>query len=130
MGLFTNLFKQEKDLSAETKANFPWNSLSSETEIETLVKESFHQPIVIFKHSTRCGISRMVLKQFEQEFDLPTVKFYFLDLLNYRTLSQTIASRFQVVHESPQIIVLENGNVTQDASHHDILNISLEKQSE
>ncbi|HET8839267.1 MAG TPA: bacillithiol system redox-active protein YtxJ [Flavobacteriaceae bacterium] len=127
MGLFGNLFKSEEGKQSEEKNGFQWNQLTSEAQLQDLEEESQTAPVVIFKHSTRCGISRMVLKQFESKHNSSedVAKFYFLDLLNYRPLSQAIAARYQVVHESPQLILLKSAKVMQHASHHDILNVSL-----
>ena len=94
-------------------------SVNQLIEIE---KESFHQPIAIFKHSTRCGTSSMALRQFESQFeaDNTSVKLYFLDLLSFKDISNEIAIRFQVFHESPQLIVLKDGNTIHHSSHHQI----------
>ena len=72
--------------------------LSQLNEIEIT---STHKPVVIFKHSTRCGVSRMVLSQFQAnaDFDEDGVDLYYLDLLNYREISNEIAERFQVHHQ-------------------------------
>jgi bacillithiol system protein YtxJ len=82
---------------------------------------SNEKPVIIFKHSTRCSISRMALKQFEREFDLnDTVDAYFLDLIAHRDISNEIASTFNVYHESPQLILIRNGKAVYDVSHSDI----------
>jgi bacillithiol system protein YtxJ len=82
---------------------------------------SHQQPVIIFKHSTRCSISRMALKQFENEFDLEgRVTPYFLDLLNHRDISNEIATRFDVYHQSPQLLLIKEGKSICDASHSDI----------
>ncbi|HTG65999.1 MAG TPA: bacillithiol system redox-active protein YtxJ, partial [Flavobacterium sp.] len=69
----------------------------------------------------RCSVSRMALKQFENEFDLQDkVTPYFLDLITYREISNEIANRFNVYHESPQILLIKDGQSVYDASHSDI----------
>ncbi len=100
-----------------------WNNLEEISQIDQLINESEDQPIAIFKHSTSCGISRMVLKNFERELasvDGLNTKLYFLDLLRYRSISNEIASRLDVIHESPQLIIIEKGLVTHHASHNQI----------
>ena len=83
---------------------------------------------VIFKHSTRCGISRMVMKQFEDDYDTSlNIDLFYLDLLNYRDISNEIESKFQVVHESPQIIIIKNGIVVTQVSHGEINNLELNR---
>ena len=83
---------------------------------------SNEKPMVIFKHSTRCSISRMALKQFENEYALTDdeVTIYFLDLLSFRDISNAIATRFQVEHQSPQLILIKEEKVIYNASHSDI----------
>jgi bacillithiol system protein YtxJ len=82
---------------------------------------SHQQPVAIFKHSTRCSISRMALKQFENEFDMEgIVTPYFLDLINHRDISNEIATRFEVYHQSPQLLLIKEGKSIYDASHSDI----------
>ncbi|MFC7773010.1 bacillithiol system redox-active protein YtxJ [Flavobacterium sp. GCM10027622] len=120
MSFFKNLFGNEEQQRNSLKIE--WNPLTDIKQLDAIVEESNSQPIVIFKHSTRCNISRMVLKQFENEFDVVSglVKPYYLDLLEFRPISNEIAAKFNVVHQSPQIIVLKNELVVHDASHSDI----------
>lgn len=86
-------------------------------QLDTIVTRSHQQLQVIFKHSTRCSVSSMVLNRLEREQVPANIDFYFLDLLSYRPISNAIAERFQVHHESPQVIVLKNGEVVYDESH-------------
>lgn len=99
-----------------------WNSIESESDLEEAVKKSFEKKVAIFKHSTRCHISKTVLRNFEKEVQnsAQDAEFYFLDLLAHRNLSNKIADDFGVQHQSPQLIVLENGKAVKNASHHSI----------
>ena len=96
-----------------------WIALTNADQLEEIINLSSITPVLIFKHSTRCGISRMVLKTFEREFDLEEseISLYFLDLLNYRALSQDISTKFNVMHQSPQVLVIKNGAVIYHDSH-------------
>ena len=95
-----------------------WIELDSKEQLGLIKERSKEKPQVIFKHSTRCSVSRMALKQFENEFDLAdTVDAYFLDLLEYRNISNEIANRFQVQHQSPQLILIKEGKAFYNASH-------------
>jgi bacillithiol system protein YtxJ len=69
----------------------------------------------------------MVLKQFEKQFDesMSALKVYYLDLLNYRELSDEVGYTYQILHQSPQLLVVKNGAVVTHASHHDITAIDL-----
>ena len=96
----------------------PWTRLTELSQLDELVQESHHKPVLIFKHSTSCPISSMSLSRFERSFN-EQAKFdsYFLDLLAYREISNQVAERFQVRHESPQAILISKGKVIFDASH-------------
>ena len=111
-----------KTSSEENKKSLPWNRLNSLDQLESIVAESKTIPVAIFKHSTRCGISRMVLNQFENSYDINSeqLKLYFLDLLSYRDVSDEVGYKFQVIHQSPQLIVIKDGVAVANASHHSI----------
>ena len=110
--------KQEQ---GETKSF--WKTIKSEEDLEKAIKESYENKVAIFKHSTSCFISKTVLKNFEKEIENSgeqNVSFYFLDLLAFRPISNKIAEDFGIRHESPQLIVFENGEPINNASHQDI----------
>ena len=119
MGIFDKLFGSSP--KSEKKA-LPWQKLETVAQLDTIKKRSFEKPQVIFKHSTRCGISSMVIRQFEgnYDFDPEEVDLYYLDLLSYRDVSQEIASKFQVIHQSPQLLIIHKGQTVHHASHHSI----------
>ena len=117
MGLF-DLFG-ESETSSVSKVN--WLPLETMQHLEEKIKQSFEKPVLLFKHSTRCHISRMVLREFENDFPHEEIITpYFLDLLEYRNLSNEIASRFGVQHQSPQVIVIKSGFAVYNASHENI----------
>lgn len=119
MSLF-NFFGKD-DNKDNASSNMDWNALTDVKQLDEIAEESNESPILIFKHSTRCSISRFALKQFESEFNLEgTIKPYFLDLLMHRDISNEIAHRFGVQHQSPQLIVIKNGRAIYNASHQDI----------
>ncbi|MGV6846160.1 MAG: bacillithiol system redox-active protein YtxJ [Lutibacter sp.] len=99
-----------------------WRIIDSLEKVSELKQLSFETPVLIFKHSTRCGISRFVLKDFEVEYNIPEgelVPFY-LDLIDFREISNKISTLFQIGHESPQILLIKDGKCIYDASHGDI----------
>lgn len=119
MSLFKNIFGSSEDESATSKIG--WNPLTDLGQLNEIVDFSNEKVVLIFKHSTRCSISRFALKQFENEFDLEDkITPYFLDLLNHRDISNEIAVRFGVEHQSPQLILIKNGKAIFSASHSDI----------
>jgi len=116
MGLF-NVFGNNDNKGTES-SKINWNALTTLQQLNEISEESNQKPVVIFKHSTRCSISRMALKQFENNFDLhDEVKPYFLDLIEHRDVSNEIANRFDVIHQSPQILLIKDGKSVYDVSH-------------
>ena len=92
-------------------------------DVETLNKiktESADKPVVIFKHSIRCSISAAGLGRLERNWnkeEMAEIKYYFLDLINYRPVSQKVEEVFKVAHESPQLLIISNGACIYHASH-------------
>jgi len=120
MGILSGVFGSKSEASEVPKIN--WIQLTSENQFENLEKTS-----VLFKHSTRCGISSSVIKRFEkQSIELDgKIDFYYLDLLNFKNISSAIAEKFQVMHQSPQVVVVKNNSLVAQGSHYDILDIDL-----
>ncbi|MDD3721524.1 MAG: bacillithiol system redox-active protein YtxJ [Lutibacter sp.] len=120
MGFFDNLIKSTDRTGNNLKIN--WLALTDKAQLEEIIKISIVKPVLIFKHSTRCGTSRMALKNFESDYDIPEneIVMYFLDLLEYRTLSNDISEKFKVAHQSPQVLVIKNGEVIYNDSHYSI----------
>lgn len=97
-----------------------WNNLTRAEELNLLQLESQQAPVIIFKHSTRCSISRAALDRLERQWneaEMGAVKIYFVDLLSYRDVSNQIAEQFNIEHESPQVLVIRNGQVVFHRSH-------------
>ena len=97
-----------------------WIALTSDQAIEEIKKVSEEQPVLIFKHSTRCAISSTSLNRLERNWnaeDMQRVKPYFLDLIAYRTISNQVAQEFDVAHQSPQLLLIKNGQCVYHSSH-------------
>ncbi len=96
-----------------------WNQLTSIEQLNELVVAAQSKPVVIFKHSTRCGISSMAFNSFKinwkSEDTLADV--YILDLLRHRDVSNEVAEITGVFHQSPQVIVLKGTEVIYEATH-------------
>lgn len=100
-----------------------WTNLNALSQLAEIRGESNDKKILIFKHSTRCSISRTALDRLERNWrteELPEVKLYFLDLISYRQISNEIESMFNVEHESPQVLIISKGESIYDRSHLDI----------
>jgi len=126
MGLFNSFFT--KSQQHPVKGNVNWIHLTNIDQIKQTRSQSKSETVYIFKHSTRCVISKMVIKRFENMFDesMSNVKVYYLDLLNYRDISNEIAVAFKVIHQSPQLLIIKNEVSVFNASHQDITSIKLQ----
>lgn len=118
--MFDNIFKNLNDFSKIDKID-----LVDEDQLDEILNLSTIKSVIIFKHSTRCGISRIVLNQFEKKLSKSKNDpyFYFLDLIKNRSLSNRISEKFNVTHQSPQLIVIENGEVMAHNSHFGIMDV-------
>lgn len=103
-----------------------WIHLTDEEQLKQIISKSQNKAQVIFKHSTRCSISAVALQRLQKIAQPADLDFHFLDLLSYRSLSNKIAELFNVPHESPQVLVIRDGQCVYDESHmgismHDIV---------
>nr|WP_321246841.1 bacillithiol system redox-active protein YtxJ [uncultured Psychroserpens sp.] len=125
MGLFKNMFSSSEPKEEKV---LPWQALTDVNQLNEIEKRSKTKTQVIFKHSTTCGISRMAMKQFVSAYELDAnLDLYYLDLLSYRDVSNETGYKFQVIHQSPQLLVIKNGNAIAHASHGGISELDLEK---
>jgi bacillithiol system protein YtxJ len=94
-----------------------WIHLTDDEQLKQIITKSQNKPQVIFKHSTRCSISAVALQRLQKVSQPSDVDFYFLDLLSNRQLSNRVADVFKVNHESPQVLVIRDGECVFDESH-------------
>jgi len=94
-----------------------WIEITDEAQLAKVKDLSKTKPQLIFKHSTRCSISSMAKNRLEKGTAPENVDFYYLDLIKHRNLSQKVAEIFDVSHESPQILLIKNGECIYDESH-------------
>jgi len=125
MGIFNKLFKSTP---SKKEKILPWIPLNDMQQLQHIIEKSKVKPQAIFKHSTRCGISRMVMNQFISMYSLTEhdLDLYYLDLLSYRTISDEVGHKFMIMHESPQLIVIKNGKAVAYASHGGVNTIVLQ----
>lgn len=99
-----------------------WNPITTTQDVLTIIENSVEKPQIIFKDSVTCGISAYAKERLVSGNDLLIAKadFNYLDLLSYRSVSNFIADELNVIHQSPQIIVLKNKEVVYRVSHHSI----------
>ena len=94
-----------------------WLKLETEEQLANLIEVSKDRPQVIFKHSTRCSISSVIKNRLEKSASPSHIDFYYLDLIKFRSLSNKIADDLDVWHESPQVLLIQNGQCIFDESH-------------
>lgn len=90
--------------------------LKTVEHLDELFQKSHEEPVVIFKHSVTCPISSHVYSEVAEinaEVNLVVVQ-------TERSISNAIAERTGIRHESPQAIVLKDGKPVYHASHYDV----------
>ncbi len=99
-----------------------WQILDSSTSIDDIIAMSMKQDVLIFKHSTSCSLSYIAKSRLEENWDFEEAALtpYYLDLKLFRTVSDAVAERFSIHHESPQALLIRKGECIYDASHLDI----------
>jgi len=117
MGFLDNLRNSQKN---DLHPN--WKTLDSEAQLKEIINGSHERPAMIFKHSTTCGISAGAKDRLQSNWNIDPEKmdFYYLDLLNYRPISNLIAETLDVIHQSPQVILIKDGAAVYNTSHHAI----------
>lgn len=105
-----------------------WLPLSDISQLDEIANLSHEKNVLIFKHSTRCSISSMAKGRLDRAADIENVPCYYLDLIAHRNISDTIAERFQVHHESPQILLIRKGECVYAESHSGIMIEEIEEQ--
>lgn len=100
-----------------------WNAISEPSDFETILQNSENQPQLIYKHSNRCSICFVAKGNLEKASKdlLKHADMHYLDVVNKREVSTHIAEELDVRHESPQVILLYEGEVVWDASHGQIV---------
>ncbi len=108
-----------------------WNTLNKLEQLEEIKTISEKEPVVIFKHSTRCSISSSALDRLERhaaKSEKIGFKAYFLDLIAFRPISNQIADAFGVEHQSPQVLLIKDGKCVYNNSHMGISFLELQEQ--
>ena len=106
-----------------------WIDLTNVSQLAEIKEQSKVKPQLIFKHSTRCSISSVAKSRLERSNTPENVDFYFLDLIKNRDISNKIVEEFSVFHESPQVLLIKNGECVYDESHSGISMNDIEEQS-
>ncbi|NJL14978.1 MAG: bacillithiol system redox-active protein YtxJ [Microscillaceae bacterium] len=120
--MFKNLFGSGSE--KKSTKSIPWETLQTAAQFGELISSSQKQPVLIFKHSTRCAVSVSVLARLEQSWEaeeMKGIKPYFLDLIRFREVSDLVAEKLKILHESPQVILVLNGEAFYEDSHYGIL---------
>jgi bacillithiol system protein YtxJ len=124
MGIFSFFSgsNSKPDTPVNENKTLNWLVLDKLEDLEALSSDSHNKPVLIYKHSTRCGVSSMAKKRIEKEwpFENDEVSIYYLDLIAFRNVSNEIERRFNVQHQSPQLIALYKGKVVNHNSHYAI----------
>jgi bacillithiol system protein YtxJ len=106
-----------------------WIEITNESQLSEVKNLSNAKPQLIFKHSTRCPTSSMAKSRLERGTSPEGIDFYYLDLIKHRDISQKIADEFDVSHQSPQVLLIKNGECVYDESHSAITMDEIVEQS-
>jgi len=97
----------------------PLHTLSTTEELDLALEQSAQRPAVIFKHSPTCGISAQAFESLTEWLmgSVPDADFYVVPVQASRALSTQLSQRFGIRHESPQVMVINHGEVAWHGSH-------------
>lgn len=98
-------------------SNINWIPLNNSDQLADIKERSKLKPQLIFKHSIRCGTSAVAKNRLERTTAPDSIDFYYLDLINYRSVSNKVSEEFSIEHESPQVLLIRNGECVYDESH-------------
>ena len=120
MGVFDNLFGKKE--SAQDAEQLEWLKLTTIDELDDAIKASYKKTVMLFKHSTRCSISSSAINRLTRNWKAVEVNVdaYYLDLIAHRDVSSAIATKLNVPHQSPQMILVKDGAAIFNASHMEI----------
>lgn len=126
-GFFRRFSGKTAEEGSKPQGGIPWRALTELAELDALETGSYARPQLIFKHSSRCALSSMMLRRFEQAWQSAAmvVDFYQVDVIGNREISGAVASRLGIRHESPQAILIIGGKVAAAASHGGIAGIQV-----
>lgn len=93
-----------------------WKTLDNKTNLAEIIELSKESPIAIFKHSISCPISSMAKRRLESSWT-SDIDIYYLDLINFRSISHEVSSQLGIQHESPQLLLIHEGQVKYHGSH-------------
>jgi bacillithiol system protein YtxJ len=114
MGLFDTV---KEAFSGETSD--VWQKISQASQVDSIIESSSERPQLIYKHSHRCSVCFVAKGDLEQSSEdiLEHADMHFVNVVNNREASDYIASELDVRHESPQVILVDQGEVVWHASH-------------
>ena len=115
-------------LFSKSKPNIEWRHIEAVGQLNEILVASSDVPQLIYKHSTRCGVSSIVRKQLDGAWAHEgKIMPWHLDLIAFRNISNEIADKFGIQHQSPQIIVLVDGQAVMHVSHSPLSSQDLDK---
>jgi len=100
----------------------PLADLKQLTDFSSTVNKPRLNGVLLFKHSTRCIISKMALRELEKDWHYSSdeLEVYLVDVLSNRQISNQIADIYNVRHESPQLLFIKGNSCAGNASHNDV----------
>jgi len=97
-----------------------WIHFTAEDQLQKILVKSQEKPQVIFKYSSCCQLSEVVVQRLQKNCCPGEIDFHFLDQTNYNHISEKISETFGVPHQCPQILVINEGQCIFNESHSEI----------
>lgn len=94
-----------------------FHPLTSISDLENALARANREPIVLYKHSATCTLSQRMEREMAVLDGPDDPPVYRVVVQDARAVSDTIAERFDIRHESPQVLVVYDGRTLYDASH-------------
>ena len=93
--------------------------LTDLSALDAAIAESKDRPVLLFKHSRYCGVSCEALDELQSHIDgaPPQVAYRVITVQTHRPVSDAVAQRLGLRHETPQAILLRDGKIVWNASH-------------
>jgi bacillithiol system protein YtxJ len=114
-----SLFNYSQNQTSDFEQSEIWSPISGIDNIDAILQASSEKPQLIYKHSHRCSVCILAKEELEGIADqvLDSSDLYMINVIHQRDLSNAIASTFDVRHESPQVIIIKDGEVAWKGSH-------------
>lgn len=121
MGLFDNI-RSIWNSSSDPDTAMDWKQVLREEDVDELLDRSAEKAQILYKHSNRCATCFFAKKNIENiGSELKNkAEYHLIDVIGQRSLSLHIQDKLGIQHESPQMFIIDKGQVVWSGSHHQV----------